>query len=138
MIYELWCGTRTDRVGNDGLYGGLGGEFTVITASEINGPLVLRHELGHTLIDEGDEYDGSKLHRPLSGAQASWDEMTDQSGFAYYGPNAAKIGNLEKGIKWGKFLSKPGDLRIEDSTMPLQDYPQVLLHYMTRWSMPNG
>lgn len=66
MIYELWCGTRTDRVGNDGLYGGLGGEFTVITASEINGPLVLRHELGHTLIDEGDEYDGSKLTTILS------------------------------------------------------------------------
>jgi hypothetical protein len=48
------------RVGNDGLYGGLGGDFTVITASEINGPLVLRHELGHSLIEEGDEYDGSK------------------------------------------------------------------------------
>jgi hypothetical protein len=47
-------------IGNDGLYGGLGGEFTVITASEINGPLVLRHELGHSLIEEGDEYDGSK------------------------------------------------------------------------------
>jgi hypothetical protein len=45
--------------GNDGLYGGLGGDFTVITASEINGPLVLRHELGHSLIEEGDEYDGS-------------------------------------------------------------------------------
>jgi hypothetical protein len=47
--------------GNDGLYGGLGGDFTVITASEINGPLVLRHELGHSLIEEGDEYDGSKF-----------------------------------------------------------------------------
>ena len=47
-------------IGNDGLYGGLGGDFTVITASEINGPLVLRHELGHSLIEEGDEYDGSK------------------------------------------------------------------------------
>jgi len=46
-------------IGNDGLYGGLGGDFTVITASEINGPLVLRHELGHSLIEEGDEYDGS-------------------------------------------------------------------------------
>jgi hypothetical protein len=48
-------------IGNDGLYGGLGGDFTVITASEINGPLVLRHELGHSLIEEGDEYDGSKF-----------------------------------------------------------------------------
>ncbi|KAF9005471.1 hypothetical protein BDQ17DRAFT_1423958 [Cyathus striatus] len=33
-------------VGNDPLYGGLGGEFTVITSSLLNGPLVLRHELG--------------------------------------------------------------------------------------------
>ena len=49
--------------GNDGLYGGLGGDFTVITASEINGPLVLRHELGHSLIEEGDEYDGSTSTR---------------------------------------------------------------------------
>lgn len=47
-------------IGNDGLYGGLGGDYTVITASEINGPLVLRHELGHSLIEEGDEYDGSE------------------------------------------------------------------------------
>ena len=50
-------------------------------------------------------------------------EMIDQIGFAYYGANAAKVGHLEKGIKWDKFLSNPGDLRIEDSTMPLQDYP---------------
>ena len=52
--------------GNDGLYGGLGGDFTVITASEINGPLVLRHELGHSLIEEGDEYDGSESYHKLS------------------------------------------------------------------------
>jgi hypothetical protein len=52
-------GMRRLMTGNDGLYGGLGGDYTVITASEINGPLVLRHELGHSLIDEGDEYDGS-------------------------------------------------------------------------------
>ena len=58
----LGTSTQQDRlmIGNDGLYGGLGGDFTVITASEINGPLVLRHELGHSLIKEGDEYDGSK------------------------------------------------------------------------------
>ena len=55
IFYELGL-----MIGNDGLYGGLGGDFTVITASEINGPLVLRHELGHSLIEEGDEYDGSK------------------------------------------------------------------------------
>jgi hypothetical protein len=45
-------------LGNDPLYGGLGGEFTIITASEKNGPLVLRHELGHSLIEVGEEYEG--------------------------------------------------------------------------------
>ena len=30
----------------------------VITASKLNGPIVLRHELGHSLIDVGEEYEG--------------------------------------------------------------------------------
>lgn len=33
-------------------------DSSVITSSEKNGPLILRHELGHTLIPVGDEYDG--------------------------------------------------------------------------------
>lgn len=33
---------------------------SVITASELNGPIVLRHELGHSIIDVGEEYDGGK------------------------------------------------------------------------------
>jgi hypothetical protein len=33
----------------------------IITASELNGPLVLRHELGHSLIPVGEEYDGGML-----------------------------------------------------------------------------
>ena len=69
-------------LGNDPLYGGLGGEFTcvisslsswvclrltvrVITASELNGPLVLRHELGHSLIDVGEEYEGGELDQRI-------------------------------------------------------------------------
>lgn len=30
----------------------------IITASKLNGPLVLRHELGHSLIPVGEEYEG--------------------------------------------------------------------------------
>lgn len=45
-------------VGNTQLYGGLGGEFTITTASTLNGALVLRHEIGHSLIDVGEEYEG--------------------------------------------------------------------------------
>jgi hypothetical protein len=31
---------------------------SIVTASPHNGPLILRHELGHTIIDVGEEYDG--------------------------------------------------------------------------------
>jgi len=31
---------------------------SVITASKLNGPVVLRHELGHSLINIGEEYEG--------------------------------------------------------------------------------
>lgn len=34
---------------------------SIITASELNGPLVLRHELGHSLIAVGEEYDGGEM-----------------------------------------------------------------------------
>lgn len=47
-------------------------------------------------------------------------------GFAYSGPNAAHTHHLEKGIKWQKFLTEPKNLRVEDATMPIQDYPYVL------------
>lgn len=56
-------------LGNDRFYGGMGGKFVIVTASPHNGPLILRHELGHTIIDVGEEYDG---------------------GFNYSGVNAAK------------------------------------------------
>lgn len=47
-------------VGNDPYYGGLGGQFAITTSSVRSGTVVLRHELGHTLGDLGDEYDGAE------------------------------------------------------------------------------
>ncbi|OWZ67733.1 hypothetical protein J008_02880 [Cryptococcus neoformans] len=88
-------------LGNDPLYGGLGGEFTVITASELNGPIVLRHELGHSIIDVGEEYDG---------------------GYAYFGVNSDTYKQGEA-LKWREFLTNPERLRIEDARVPLQVYP---------------
>lgn len=35
----------------------------IITASELNGPLVLRHELGHSLIEVGEEYEGGMYYK---------------------------------------------------------------------------
>ncbi|EAL21330.1 hypothetical protein CNBD3840 [Cryptococcus deneoformans B-3501A] len=88
-------------LGNDPLYGGLGGEFTVITASELNGPLVLRHELGHSIMDVGEEYDG---------------------GYAYFGVNSDRYKRRDA-LKWREFLTNPESSRIEDVRVPLQVYP---------------
>ncbi|KAJ7863462.1 IgA peptidase M64-domain-containing protein [Mycena olivaceomarginata] len=71
-------------LGNDPLYGGLGGRFTVITPSLANGALILRHELGHSIIKVGEEYDG---------------------GYAYFGPNAHA--NISKPLPWAQWLTDP-------------------------------
>jgi len=99
---SLSLGSQCDYailLGNDPLYGGLGGEFTYVhslssqatlplnlfrisTASVLNGPLVLRHELGHSIIQVGEEYDG---------------------GFAYFGPNSQY--KLKDDVKWRHWLA---------------------------------
>ncbi|KAF8158494.1 IgA peptidase M64-domain-containing protein [Crassisporium funariophilum] len=106
-------------LGNDPLYGGLGGEFTVITSSILNGPLVLRHELGHSIINVGEEYDG---------------------GYAYFGANAAH--DISKPLKWAHWLSddppkvdESGKPRVERSVMPMQVYPWTMLNTTSPWSI---
>ncbi|KAI0754585.1 IgA peptidase M64-domain-containing protein [Daedaleopsis nitida] len=117
-------------MGNDPLYGGLGGEFTVITPSLANGPLVLRHELGHSIIGVGEEYDG---------------------GFAYFGVNAAQNTSLDT-LSWAHWLTDapqlhshahdhghghdapPATARVERSVMPLQNYAWTMLNTSSAWS----
>ncbi|KAK7054349.1 hypothetical protein VNI00_003543 [Paramarasmius palmivorus] len=102
-------------LGNDPLYGGLGGKPTIITSSVLNGPQILRHELGHSIIPVGEEYDG---------------------GYAYFGVNAYH--NLSEPIPWAHFLSNPEDHklkpRVERSVMPLQDYAWTMLNTSSPWS----
>ncbi|KAF9485828.1 hypothetical protein BDN70DRAFT_870717 [Pholiota conissans] len=105
-------------LGNDPLYGGLGGQFTVITASILNGPLVLRHELGHSILDVGEEYDG---------------------GIGYFGRNAAHDIHT---VPWKQWFSDPSrvDIRtggphIERSVMPMQAYPWTLLNTTKPWTV---
>jgi len=101
------------------------GSARVITPSLANGALVLRHELGHSIIDVGEEYDG---------------------GFAYFGVNAAQ--NISS-LSWSHWLSHPlkyeeleqtavpssADApRIEQSVMPLQEYPWSSLVPGSLWS----
>ncbi|KAJ6460434.1 IgA peptidase M64-domain-containing protein [Mycena vulgaris] len=99
-------------LGNDPLYGGLGGQFTVITPSLANGALILRHELGHSIIDVGEEYDG---------------------GYAYFGPNA--YDDLSAPVPWAHWLTDPANVRVERSVMPMQDYAWALLNTTTPWSV---
>ncbi|TFK39079.1 IgA peptidase M64-domain-containing protein [Crucibulum laeve] len=118
------CDSMSERcdfpilLGNDPFYGGLGGEFTVITSSLLNGPLVLRHELGHSIIDVGEEYDG---------------------GYAYFGVNAAH--DASKPIPWSHWLSDPPTddeitaPRVERSVMPMQAYPWTMLNNTSPWSI---
>ncbi|KAF8143818.1 IgA peptidase M64-domain-containing protein [Mycena galopus ATCC 62051] len=101
-------------LGNDPLYGGLGGTYTVITPSLANGALILRHELGHSIILVGEEYDG---------------------GYAYFGPNAYH--NLTEPVPWTHWLTdpEPAHARVERSVMPMQDYAWALLNTSTPWSV---
>ncbi len=96
--------------------------FRVVTSSILNGPLVLRHELGHSVIEVGEEYDG---------------------GFAYFGVNAAQ--DPTEAVPWAHWLygvdntqdrpyssvaptSARPKARAERSVMPMQAYPWTLLN----------
>ena len=87
----------------------------MITSSLANGPLVLRHELGHSIINAGEEYDG---------------------GFAYFGLNAAH--DLSQPIPWTHWLSDAEKHQsgpfIERSVMPLQEYAWAMLNMSIPWS----
>ncbi|KAF9651658.1 hypothetical protein BDM02DRAFT_3154243 [Thelephora ganbajun] len=103
-------------LGNDPYYGGLGGEFTVITPSVKNGALVLRHELGHSIIEIGEEYDGG-----VDGG--------------YFGVDAA---NSPETIGWRHWLTNPpapGEIpRVERMVMSFQAYPWTTLNVSTVWT----
>ncbi|KAJ3281536.1 hypothetical protein HK104_011407, partial [Borealophlyctis nickersoniae] len=85
-------------IANDEFYGGLGGEFVIATRSETSGTIVLRHEMGHSFIDVGEEYDGGEV---------------------YSGVNADT--SLQN-IKWKHWLTDPSKVREEKQVLRVQDY----------------
>ncbi|KAF9093811.1 hypothetical protein BGX29_009792 [Mortierella sp. GBA35] len=85
-------------IGNDPYYGGLGGEFVISTSSNKSGTVVLRHELGHSLINVGEEYDGGQV---------------------YSGVNAERWSI--QNIKWKHWLTDPVP-REEKNVLRAQDY----------------
>ncbi|GAO49400.1 hypothetical protein SAICODRAFT_100589 [Saitoella complicata NRRL Y-17804] len=84
-------------IANDDFYGGLGGEFTISTRSKTSGTIVLRHELGHNLVEVGEEYDGGEV---------------------YEGVNSAL--NITR-IPWAHWLH-PGEVKEQKSEQALHDY----------------
>ncbi|KAJ3153221.1 hypothetical protein HDU89_000850 [Geranomyces variabilis] len=84
-------------IGNDDFYGGLGGEFVISTRSNASGTVVMRHELGHNLVNVGEEYDGGQV---------------------YSGCNAERS---LKHMKWDKWLTK-SPVQEQRSVVRVQDY----------------
>ncbi|MBI1860941.1 MAG: hypothetical protein HYR96_08490 [Deltaproteobacteria bacterium] len=69
-------------IGNDPHYGGLGGEFSISTSSPRSGMVVLRHELGHSVGEIGEEYDGGGYfgaNHSYSVSSLGWSHWTDGS-----------------------------------------------------------
>lgn len=87
------------------------------TSSVLNGPLVLRHELGHSILDVGEEYDGGELY---TGSNSAHDILS---------------------IPWTHWFSDPnrvdesGNPRVERSVMSMQAYPWTLLNTTSPWSV---
>lgn len=81
------------------------------TASLENGALVLRHEIGHSIIEVGEEYDG---------------------GFAYFGVNAI---HDPQQVTWTHWLMHKDHPQVERSVMPMQVYPWTLLDVEEPWSV---
>lgn len=113
-------------LGNDEFYGGLGGEFTISTSSETSGTIVLRHEMGHNFANVGEEYDGGQVYR---GANSD-DLPLDPNGFVLSDNFFVScLIAIFSSIKWGAWLSEPGDLKVEDSRVNFQDYPWSLVKF---------
>lgn len=81
-----------------------------------NGALVLRHELGHSIMEIGEEYDGG-----------------DDGG--YFGVDAA---TSPETIGWRRWLTNPPPLgktpRVERMVMSFQAYPWTILNISTAWT----
>ncbi|KAH6908880.1 IgA peptidase M64-domain-containing protein [Coprinopsis sp. MPI-PUGE-AT-0042] len=113
-LLEMGCDIRV-IIGNDPYYGGVAGSIdagniATVTASPLNGPIVLRHELGHTIFLVGEEYDG---------------------GEAYYGENNVKSTDSER---WKHWLTDPSNTRAERVVMPVHGYVWTLLNTTLHWS----
>ncbi|KAF9934386.1 hypothetical protein FBU30_002210 [Linnemannia zychae] len=139
-------------IGNDPYYGGLGGEFVISTSSNKSGTIVLRHELGHSLIDVGEEYDGGQVYSGVNAERWSiqnikWKHwLTDAvpreeknvlraQDYAWYdlkkGPYKVKFNSDGKWKRW--------NLKISHSGVDTDDSFEVYLDgKRLNWTSPGG
>ena len=107
---------------------------SISTASELNGALVLRHELGHSIIGVG----GDIFCFVVEHVSDAFEGEEYDGGFAYFGVNAAQNISQVAGLKWSHWLSsslQPGDVpRAERAIMPYQAYPWTILNKTSPWS----
>lgn len=72
---------------------------------------MLRHELGHSIIGVGEEYDGGQVYRGVNSART---------------PSA---------VTWKQWYTKPSvEPKVQRSNMPIQAYPWTLLNTTKAWS----
>lgn len=84
---------------------------SVVTASPHNGPAVLRHELGHSIIGVGEEYDGGAVYRGVNSARTP------------------------ASVPWTQWYTDPAsEPKIQRSNMPIQAYPWTMLNVSRGWS----
>jgi hypothetical protein len=102
-------------IGNDPYYGGLGGEFAISTSSVTSGTVVLRHELGHTIGEVGEEYDGG----------------------GYFGANTSSSASSLKWRHWATAVEEGAAVAAEPAQAKFLDWPWYNLSrgpYAVTWT----
>lgn len=85
--------------------------LSVVTASPHNGAAVLRHELGHSIIAVGEEYDGGQVYRGVNSARTT------------------------SSVPWTQWYTNPSsEPKIQRSNMPIQAYPWTMLNVSSSWN----
>lgn len=81
-----------------------------MTASPSNGAAVLRHELGHSIIGVGEEYNGGTVYRGVNSARST------------------------SSVPWEQWYTDPAsEPKIQRSVMPIQAYPWTILNTTRGW-----
>lgn len=106
-------------IANDNYYGGLGGKYSISTSSVRSGLIVLRHELGHSIGEVGEEYDDAQTYY---GANSTIYPQTTWQHWA-----SGKIEINEAKILGGKYVWKDLATGPENMAFKTQGLPGELL-----------